>query len=103
MLVVAFCVVAPTRHYFYRRGKFLTERLAWHWLIAILVVLILAFWLYWFAAKERNDFSLAFWNIGLHVDAPRSLRTIMAGFLVLIIFCAIRLSKLLRCRNHQIY
>lgn len=94
MLVVAFCVVAPTRHYFYRRGKFLTERLAWHWLIAISIVLILAFWLYWFAAKERNDFSLAFWSVGLHVDAPRSLRAILAAFLVLMVFCVIRLSKL---------
>ena len=94
MLVVAFSVVAPTRHYFYRRGKFLTERLAWHWLIAISIVLILAFWLYWFAAKERNDFSLAFWNIGLHLDAPRSFRTILASLLVLIVFCVIRLSKL---------
>ncbi len=82
MLVVAFSVVAPTRHYFYRRGNFLTSPLAWHWIVAISLVLALSLWLYWFAAKERDDFSLAFWNFGLHDDAPRSLRTVLAGTLV---------------------
>ena len=94
VLVTAFTVVAPVRHYFHRRGKLLTDQIAWHWLIAISVVLLLSIWLFWFAYKQRNDLGWEFWEAGLHADGPRSLRSLLAATLMAIGFYLMRVLQI---------
>ena len=94
ILLTAFLVLAPIRHYFHRRGKILTDQIAYHWLVAIIVVLLISVWLFWFAFKHRNDLSWRFWEIGLHADAPRALRAIIGATLTTIAFYATRFFQI---------
>jgi len=94
ILVTALCVVTPVRHYFHRRGRLLTEQVAYQWLVAISVVLILAVWLFWFAYKKRDDLSWEFWQVALHADAPRSIRTLVASILVAAGFYLVRILQI---------
>ncbi len=94
ILLTAFFVVAPIRHYFHRRGRLLTDQIAWHWLISISVVLILSFWLFWFAYKKRDDLGFEIWRFALEADSPRSLRALLGAFIMAGGFYAVRLLQI---------
>lgn len=94
ILLTALFVVAPVRHYFHRRGKLLTDQIAYQWLVAISVVLLLTVWLFWFAYKKRDDLGWEFWQMALHADAPRSLRTLLAAILMAAGFYVVRILQI---------
>ncbi len=94
ILLTAFCVVAPIGHYFHRRGKLFSDHFAWHWLIAVAVVLMLAFWLFWFGYKKRDDLGLDFWHIALHADSQRSLRALLGALVMAIGYYTVRLLQI---------
>jgi phosphatidylglycerol lysyltransferase len=94
ILGLAFLVVAPVRHYFHRRGKLLTEQIAYHWLIAISVVLLLSLWLFWLAYKQRQDLGWDIHQIALHADAPRSLRALLAALGMAAGFYVVRILQI---------
>ncbi|MGI9518402.1 MAG: phosphatidylglycerol lysyltransferase domain-containing protein, partial [Pirellulaceae bacterium] len=94
ILLTALFVVAPVGHYFHRRGKLLTDQIAYHWLIAIAVVLIIATWLYWFAYKQRGALSFDLLQFALHADAPRSLRAILGALVAAAGFYIVRILQI---------
>ena len=94
LLITAILVVAPVRHYFHRRGKLLTDQIAYQWFVAISVVLILASWLYWFAYKKMDSLGWEFWQYSLHADGPRSLRALVAAILMASGFYLVRVLQI---------
>ena len=94
ILLIAFIVVAPVRHYFHRRGRLLTDQIAWHWLTSISIVILLSFWLYWFAYKNRDDLGFEIWRFALEADAPRSLRALLGALVMATGFYTVRLLQI---------
>lgn len=94
ILLVGFCVVAPIGHYFHRRGRLFSDNFAWHWMIAVSVVLLLAFWMFWFAYKKRDDLGFDIWNFALHADSQRSLRALLGAFVVAAGYYTVRILQI---------
>ncbi len=93
-LSVGFLVVVPISHLFHRRGKLLSERIAYHWLIAIAVVILVSAWLYWFSYKSREDLGFNFWQFAADADAPRSLRAVLGAAMIAFGFYLVRVLQL---------
>jgi phosphatidylglycerol lysyltransferase len=95
LLMATAAVVGPLKHYFHRRGRLLTDRIAWSWVISIGVVMFLAFWFFLFAYRRDGDYGFDFWRFGWSEDAPRSVRALLGGAAVGVGFFAYRVLSVL--------
>ncbi len=93
-LFVCLIVLIPIGHLFHRRGKLITDHIAYHWLIAITVVLLLTVSLYSFAYKKEADLAFDIWRVALDADAPRSLRAIIGAVAITLGFYIVRVLQI---------
>lgn len=99
LLLATAAVVGPLKHLFHRRGRLLTDRIAWSWVIAIGVVMFLAFWFFLFAYRQDGDYGFDFWRFGWSEHAPRSVRALLGGAAVAVGFFLYRVTTVLSGRT----
>lgn len=93
LLTAMFAAFLPCRRYFYRKASLFSQRFTTEWVLAILLVLIGAFWIGIFSYKHVTYSDELWWQFALHGDAPRFLRA-SVGIVGAMVFFFI--AKLLR-------
>jgi phosphatidylglycerol lysyltransferase len=93
LLSAMFGAFLPCRRYFYRKASLLSQRFTTEWVLAILLVLIGAFWIGIFSYKHVAYADEIWWRFALHGDAPRFLRA-SVGIVGTMVFFS--MAKLLR-------
>ena len=92
-LSVIFFVLLPSRHHFYRKTSFISQRFTPGWISGIIVVLLCSFWLGIFSYKHVAYSKDLWWSFTLYGNAPRFLRTMVGAIGVSLFFA---LASLLR-------
>jgi len=93
VLTVVVLLLASARERFRRRASLLEQHYSAPWIIALCLVLIMAFWLVLFAYRHLPYDNELWWQFAFHASAPRSLR---GALLAVIIAAAYGLWRLLR-------
>ncbi len=93
VLSVFLAALLPARRHFYRRASLTHEPFSLGWGVAVLLVLVGAFWLGLFAYKHVDYSHEMWWRFALESDAPRFLRASVGAVAVTLLFA---MAKLLR-------
>ncbi|MEZ5935760.1 MAG: bifunctional lysylphosphatidylglycerol flippase/synthetase MprF [Alphaproteobacteria bacterium] len=92
-LGVLLAALIPSRDEFYRTSSLLNERLTWGWTLAIGSTLLATFWLILFAYRHVEYSHELWWQFELEGNAPRALRAMLGGCVVLATFGLTRLLR----------
>lgn len=97
LMLVVLIALLPCRNEFYRQTSLLDAPFTWGWLLAIAAVIGSMVWLITFSYKHVEYAQQLWWQFAFNEDAPRSLRALLAVFVV---GTAAALVRLLRPPRH---
>ncbi|EEF26088.1 Inner membrane protein ybhN, putative [Ricinus communis] len=81
----------PTRSHFYRRSALLEASLPRQWYLLAVPIVVATTWLGFFSYKHIDYSNELWWDFSFHGNAPRFLRSVLAGTVLLGAFFAYRL------------
>lgn len=93
LLASVLLVLLPCRKHFYRRSSILSEPFSFGWIVMILLIMLCAAYLGFFAYKHVDYTSQLWWQFTFKGDAPRYLRATVGSITLLLILAS---AKLLR-------
>ena len=90
-LICMLVALLPCRWCFYRKAKLTSETFTPGWIAAIGLVVIMSVWLGVFSHKHVEYTSDLWWRFALQAQAPRALRALVGGIVMLLAFSISRL------------
>ena len=92
ILTIMLLAILPCRKEFYRKTSLLAERFSSAWIISIIAVIACCIWLGMFSYKHVEYSNSLWWRFALNADAPRFLRAVTAGTIVLLLYFLAKLQ-----------
>jgi phosphatidylglycerol lysyltransferase len=93
ILLSVAAALAPCHRFFYRKSSLLSQSFSPGWIAGIATILVATAFVVLLAYSSVDYSSQLWWRFDLDADAPRSLRALAAGTLVLAFFAATRLLR----------
>jgi phosphatidylglycerol lysyltransferase len=93
LLVAMAAALAPCRRYFYRRSSLFAQSFSPSWMVGIAAVIVATVFVMLLANRDVNYAHELWWQFEVDAHAPRSLRALAAGALVLVTFALARLLR----------
>jgi phosphatidylglycerol lysyltransferase len=92
ILTIMLLAILPCRKEFYRKTSLLAERFSPAWIISIIAVIACCIWLGMFSYKHVEYSNSLWWRFALNADAPRFLRAVTAGTIVILLYFLAKLQ-----------
>jgi phosphatidylglycerol lysyltransferase len=92
ILTIMLLTILPCRKEFYRKTSLLDQKFSSDWIISIIAVIVCCIWLGMFSYKHVEYSNSLWWRFALDADAPRFLRAVTAGTIVLLLYFLAKLQ-----------
>lgn len=84
VLAVLLAALLPCHREFYRKTSLLSPRLGGGWIAGVAAIVICAVWLIFFSYKHVAYSQDLWWQFAFNAEAPRSMRAVVAGVIVML-------------------